>query len=307
MPKTHISRTKTINAPAEKVFPAIATMSEWEAWSPWLLMEPEAKVTVSDDGQSYHWEGARVGEGSMAITEAVENKSAHYDLTFLKPFKSTAKVAMDLTPVEGGTEVTWTMDSQLPFFLFFMKPMMEAYIGMDYERGLSLLKDYVEDGQVHSKLNFLGERAYAGCDFVGIRRSTSVTKMPELMEVDCERLHDWGEANGLDPKSMFCIYHVFNPVKDRCEYTAALPFETKPQDIPADFVTGSQAPTQIYTLEHIGPYEHLGNAWATVMNMIRSKEFKEQKNYHPFETYLNAPRDTDPKDLITHINFAVKA
>lgn len=306
MPKIHVTRSKIISAPAQKVFPAIAEMDQWEAWSPWLIMEPEAVVTVSDDGKSYHWEGKRVGEGRMEITDTVENQSARYDLTFLKPFKSTAKVGMDLRDVDGGTEVSWSMDSQLPFFMFFMKRMMETFIGMDYERGLNLLKDYVEDGEVHSKLNFLGSRDYAGCDYVGIRRACTIDTMPSLMQQDFEALGPWSAENGLNPADMFCIYHDFNPMKGHCEYTAAIPYTDKPADIPTHFITGSKPGAKLYTLEHVGPYEHLGNAWSAMHNLIRSKEIKVVKGYHPFETYGNSPQDTDPNDLITHINFAIK-
>ena len=36
--------------------------------------------------------------------------------------------------------------------------MMEAFIGMDYDRGLLMLKDLVEKGSVPSKLDFIGEQ-----------------------------------------------------------------------------------------------------------------------------------------------------
>lgn len=305
MPKTHIARSKIINAPISKVYDAVADLAQWQAWSPWLIMEPGAKVTVADDKQSYAWEGDRVGSGHMAITEAVQNQSVRYDLTFLKPFKSTAKVGMDVRETADGTEVTWTMDSALPFFMFFMKKMMEAFVGMDYERGLNLLKDYVEDGKVHSKLNFIGVSDFAGCDYVGLKRTCTLDDMAK-MQADFERLGSWAAENGLNPENMFCIYHDFNPVKNRCIYTAALPFDIRPGAIPDDFVTGSQAPTRLHSIEHIGPYEHLGNAWTTMHTMMRNKEFKAVKKYPPFETYQNSPVNTDPKDLSVRVNFAVK-
>ncbi len=306
MPKTHISRSKLINAPIEAAYKAVVNLDEWEAWSPWMMMEPEAVVTVAPDKQSYSWVGKRVGEGHMAITDKVENKSARYDLTFLKPFKSKAKVGMDVKEVEGGTQVTWTMDSQLPFFLFFMKKMMESFVGMDYERGLNNLKDYVEDGEVHSKLNFIGKHEYAGCDYVGIKRDCALDDMPSLMQSDFEGLATWAAENDLNPADMFCIYHDYNPMKGKCSYTAAVPYKEMPLQTPLGYVFGTQAPTQLYTVEHVGPYEHLGNAWSTMYNMIQSKEIKPVKKYHPFETYGNSPQDTASHDLITRINFAIQ-
>lgn len=306
MPKTHVSRSTIINAAADKVFPAIADLSHWQAWSPWLICEPEAKVTVTNDGKAYSWDGNRTGAGGMVITDRVENTSARYDLTFLKPFKSTAKVGMELKNVSGGTEVTWTMDSQLPFFMFWMKNMMQTYIGMDYERGLRLLKDYVEDGEVHSKINFIGENQYAGCNFVGVKRDCTTADMPALMKSDFENLMSWASINNLNPEDSFSIYHDFNPLKGKCSYTAAVKYSETPASIPPEYYLGSHAPNKLQTVEHIGPYEHLGNAWSAAHMMIRNKEFKPVKNYHPFETYGNSPMDTPPNELITRINFAVQ-
>jgi len=306
MPKTHVTRRKIIHAPIETVYDAVVNMEKWEAWSPWLMMEPEAKVTTAADKKSYNWTGSRVGEGHMALTDNITNQSARYDLTFLKPFKSHAKVGMDLKPMDGGTEVTWSMDSALPFFMFFMKNMMETFIGMDYERGLNLLKDYAEDGRVHSKLNFIGPQDYPGTDYIGLSRHCTVDDMPSLMGQDFKRLNQWAKDNGLDSQRMFSVYHKFDILKGKCHYTAALPVAATPNHILEGFTLGRQDAAQIYTLEHVGPYHHLGNAWSTLHNMIRGKEIKPIKTYHPFETYMNNPEDTPPNDLVTHINFAVK-
>jgi len=40
--------------------------------------------------------------------------------------------------------------------------------------------------------------------------------------------------------------------------------------------------------------------------MIRNKEIKIEKGYHPFETYGNSPKDTHPNELISRIHFAIK-
>ena len=89
-------------------------------------MEPETKVTVRSDAKYYEWEGDRVGSGNMKIIKEVENATVDYDLMFLKPWKSKAKVSFYLKPEGTSTSVTWTMDSSLPFFLFWMKKMTEA-------------------------------------------------------------------------------------------------------------------------------------------------------------------------------------
>lgn len=307
MPKMQILRTKQINAPVSKVFDILNDMSTWSKWSPWLIMDPDAKVDVAEDHKSYSWEGNRVGSGHMEIVKANNEQSIDYDLTFLKPWKSRAKVKFVTTEKNGGTEVNWHMDSSLPWFMFWMKKMMLAFIGNDYERGLNLLKDYAEDGKVHSKLNWLGESQYPGCDFVGIKRNTTIEEMPKMMQADFENLIEYSKGlEGADMTRAFSMYHKFDFVKKIVSYTAGIPAAYIPSDLPSNIFSGKIPATKLYTIEHIGPYEHMGNAWTTIHAMHRNKEIKGRKDIHPFETYGNSPVNTDPKELISYVNFAVK-
>lgn len=306
MPLMKIVKTKHINAPVERVYSIIADLGQWQAWSPWLIMDPSTKVDVKSR-KDYSWEGSRTGSGNMQIVNEVENQSVDYNLNFLKPWKSKAKTRMEVKESNEGTEVSWHMDSTLPWFMFWMKKTMETYIGMDYDRGLNLLKDYVEDGKVHSQLNFLGESNYNGSNYVYIKERTTIEEMPERMKSNFEDLMTFAHhTKGMRPQDAICIYHKFDAVKNVCEYSAGVPYDTLPNDLPSHYKLGKQEPTKIYTLEHVGPYEHLGNAWSTLQAMIRSKELKIVKGYHPFETYGNSPKDTHPHELISRVHFAVK-
>ena len=191
MPKMHIVRTQQIDAPVSKVYTILQDMSSWQHWSPWLIMDPNAQVKVATDNRSYSWEGNRVGSGNMHISSEEQNHVIHYDLTFLRPWKSTAKVMFETTEKDGGTEVAWYMDSSLPWFMFCMNKMMVAFVGNDYERGLNLLKDYAEDGEIHSKLNWLGTQQFPGCRYIGIKRSCGMDEMSELMQKTQLQDTDW--------------------------------------------------------------------------------------------------------------------
>ncbi len=105
MPKMSIKRFVQVNAPVDKVFNVLNDFNSWTAWSPWLIMDPNAKVTVRDDAKYYEWEGERVGSGNMAITREKENESIDYDLLFLKPWKSKAKVSFYTKANGDQTEV----------------------------------------------------------------------------------------------------------------------------------------------------------------------------------------------------------
>ena len=306
MSKMSVARNININAPVDKVHEVISNFNHWQPWSPWLIAEPEAEVKIAEDGKSYSWEGNRVGSGEMEIANETDTH-IDYNLTFLKPWKSKAKVTFNLKSSAESTDVEWTMDSKWPFFLFFMKKQTEAFIGMDYDRGLKMLKEYVEDGEIQSKLEFLGNQDYAGCNYVGITTTTPFAKVGESMENDFNTLYEWSQANNVEiVGEPFSQYHKFDVVKGIVNYTSAIPVKDMDTVVPNGAKRGSLPKLNMHTVRHHGSYEHLGNAWSTVMMQQRAKEFKALKKIHPIEFYKNDPADTAPKDLITDVSFAVK-
>ncbi len=308
MPKMHIDKSIEINAPVEKVYKAIHDFHHWEAWSPWLIQDPKASVSVRDDGKYFEWTGSRTGQGNMTVLHESENQSVDYDLTFLKPWKSKAKVYFRCEGDNGRTKVSWSMDSSLPFFLFWMKKSMIAFVGSDYERGLALLKDYIEDGKVHSKLEFKGYEEYPGCTYVGIQRETTLTKLGPDMQSDFEKIGGFANRHSsLIDGSSFSIYHKWDMVNQKASYTAGIPVKELPAEIPSEMSSGNIPATKVYTVRHIGPYKHLGNAWSTLYIMERNKEIKCDKSIHPFETYVNMPGEVPEEELMTDIHFPVKS
>ena len=306
MPKMHIERSISINAPSENVYKVISDFNDWRPWSPWLCMEPEAKVTVAADSKSYEWEGNRTGSGNMKIVQERENEYIDYDLNFIKPWKSTAKTNFTLSQEGNATKVTWVMDSSLPFFMFFMKGMMEAFVGADYERGLDMLKVYVEESEVPSKLEFVGNKSFAGGNWVGIKTSCSIDEVGARMEADFGKHRTYMEGKELADVQIASIYHKWDIPKNKVSYTACAIMKEAASDVPDGFVTGTIPQVSCYVMRHVGRYQHLGNAWSTLYAMHRNKEFKPLKGVHPFELYLNNPQETPENELITDIYFPVK-
>lgn len=307
MPKMNVVRSITIDTDASTVFSKLNDFNHWPTWSPWLIMEPGVDVTVSDDAKYYEWKGNRVGEGNMKITGEVENEKIDYDLTFLKPWKSEAKVSFLMNKSGNGTEVTWTMDSSLPLFMFWMKKMMEGFIGMDYERGLNLLKDYVEKGEVESKLEFMGVQPFPGTKYVGIKTTCSMAEIGEKMSNDFGALEQHLETlSEVEITGSYSIYHKWDVKKKLVIYTACFGVNKHPDTLPAGIFNDEIPATNVHVVRHIGRYDHLGGAWGAQMNMQRGKEFKMKRGIDPFERYHNKPGDVPDKELVADICFAAK-
>ena len=160
MSRYHVQRSIHINASPDKVFEVVSDYGTWTTWSPWLCAEPEAKVTVSEDSSSlgsiYAWKGELVGQGEIEHQRLEPGQLIEDEIRFLAPFKSVSNVSFELAPAGEATKVTWHMRGKLPWFLFWMKGQMEIFIGMDYDRGLKMLKESIETGQVLSNTNVHG-------------------------------------------------------------------------------------------------------------------------------------------------------
>ena len=307
MAKLNVDRSIVINAPVDKVYQVVSDFHQWRPWSPWLIQEPSAEVTVREDGKYYEWVGDRTGEGKMSVIDEEPNQSVDYDLEFLKPWKSKAKVRFETKPEGSGTKVTWFMDSSLPFFLFWMKKMMTNMLNSDYDRGLNMLKEYVENGDVKSNLDFQGTSQFEGCTYVGVTTNCAIADIGPKMGADFKKL----ETYFADKKDSIAgppvsIYHKWDIKNGNAQYTAALPVKSLPANVPSGMVSGAIPATQVYTLQHKGSYHHLGNAWATMMGMVQTKQIKQNRKIHPFEVYLNDPAKVAPEELLTEVKFAVK-
>ncbi len=63
MPKVSVRKSIVIKASLKTVYESVRDFKQWPIWSPWLITEPECKVTYGDEGRQYAWEGDVVGQG----------------------------------------------------------------------------------------------------------------------------------------------------------------------------------------------------------------------------------------------------
>jgi effector-binding domain-containing protein len=304
MPAFSVSRSIQINQPIDRVHAAVRDFSTWRQWSPWIICEPDAAVSLTQDGKSQSWDGKVIGAGTMTVTSEDAPLSIYYRLQFTRPFKSTNTVQFAFAEQDKGTHVTWHMEGQLPFFLFFLKNMMSAWVGMDYDRGLAMLKDCLETGQVPSKLEFPGARSAEGFAYVGRRNLCAFERIGPAMEVDFTTLEEWMKANNVEPVGPpFSIYHKFNLTKGTTEYTSGFPVAGIPSTLGEKMVSGHLPGGPAYQVKHIGAYRHLGNAWSAGMAHERAKLFAKNKKVDPYEIYENDPAYTEEQDLVTTVHF----
>ncbi|MCD6035812.1 MAG: polyketide cyclase [Rickettsiales bacterium] len=146
-----VSRTATIAASPAKVFEQVNNLQNWNAWSPWAKLDPEAKSTFegpeAGTGAIMRWEGNKeVGVGSMSITESRPDEAVIIGLEFIKPM--TGQATAEFTFKEEGKEtvVTWTTSGKNNFVGKAVSLVMDCQkmMGGYQEEGLNNIKGIVE-------------------------------------------------------------------------------------------------------------------------------------------------------------------
>lgn len=309
MPRIDVDASIDIAAPIERVRAVLVDFNTWPSWSPWLYIEPEAIVDYRGEpgqpGHGYDWRGEKVGQGGMTLLETSDDR-IRCDLQFLKPFKSEAKVDFDAAPnaAPTSTHVTWSMQSSLPIFLFWMTGTMTGMIRSDYRRGLTMLKDYIETGSVPSRSELQPIGAVDAADHLALHASAALPALSDSMGDAFAQVS--AQAADSINGAPFTVYRKMDMRRDRCDYTVGLPVAggATPH---APVQRGQRPACDALSLVHTGAYRHLGSAWAMLMAEARHRKLKPVRGQPPFEIYLDDPAVTPESDLRTQLYYPTRA
>lgn len=281
-----VSRSITIAAAPEPIYAAVRDFHQWTSWSPWLPGDAATKVTIAADGRTYRWESEIIGCGEITITGEQAPQQIDYQLVFLKPHPSKAKTGFNLIEKEATTELTWWMEFSLPWFMGWMAGMIRSFITSDFNRGLLMIKDLIELGQIPAQVEVLGATPFPGLRYVGVSRSTTLDQIGPSMEAAFAQVLAGMATAGIAPSGPgLSIYHKFDLTKGFTHYTAGYPVASVPETLPDGLVAGEIPAIPTYAIRHHGAYRHLPNSWMAGMAHQRAKRFRPASKPAPFEVY----------------------
>lgn len=305
MPRYHVQRSIHINASTDRVFDVVADFGTWTTWSPWLCADKNAQVNVSEDASSvgavYSWKGEIVGQGEIEHWQLQPGRLIEDEIRFVKPFRSQSQVSFEFESAGEGTKITWHMNGALPWFLFWMRSQMEVFIGMDYERGLKMLKEWIETGQILSKMEIRGVESIGPLQMAGIRKTCSIGDAGPSMEAAlCEVSRKLTQHGVTDVGEVMSVYHKLDFKAKTFDFTSGLTVPASTDAAAKGLSSWSIPEMKALAVEHIGSYDNLGNPWSAAMQFARYKKLKLSK-VGGFEIYRNDPQVTAPADLRTDI------
>ena len=148
--KYHVEHSTIINKSVGDVMDKVADLNFYSKWNPWQIKETKVNIKISGApktvGHSYSWKGTRVGMGRLTI-RAIDSRHVHFDLVFIKPWKSEAKDNWFFEEWgKGQTKVTWENNGDLPFPVpRLMGRMIHKNLEKQFIAGLNNLRKLCEE------------------------------------------------------------------------------------------------------------------------------------------------------------------
>ena len=280
MPAWALKKSIQIAAPASKVYSLVSDFNTWTAWSPWLIADPATKVQISQvpdqSGSTYHWISDIVGEGKLEHTKLEQDTYVESSLQFIRPMQAHCTTAFQIAPAGDKTELTWSINGSLPWYLFWLKSTIIGLIGMDYYRGLSMIRALAEQGSIPSRTEVLGVEPFPTLRVAGFPATGSFYSMEDSMAPILRKLENEYQEEGLPKEgAVVALYTRFNLSKASLEYTLG-------RAIPETLIMPSHSKLTDWRLpacralhvRHTGAYEHLGNAWSVANRIARHQKLK---------------------------------
>jgi hypothetical protein len=147
--KFTMQRSVVINADQKIIFDQINILKNWPAWSPWIKMDPNTKLTYSGPesgvGATYSWQSEKTGEGTLVISESIPYQSVSFDMDFKKEGKAISGYKIEKAE-NGNTLIQW-FESDMgnnPFNKLMSVTGGKWFLQSKFDEGMNSIKSIAE-------------------------------------------------------------------------------------------------------------------------------------------------------------------
>ena len=316
-----IDRSTKINASAEVVFPYVNNLKKFNEWSPWNELDTAIVTTFSGAeegvGAESEWKSETQGNGKMKIIESTNPTGITTGLWFESEYEEEATLfaSFTLDEEEGVTEVHWIIKQDIPVWNIFARMMVfiaTPMISETYSDGLENLK-VLSEKKAEEMANVpysleISETVSEDMFILAIKDSCS-TEHSEISEAygkNFGKLMKFMGENKIEMVGMpISVAHVWEPENDRFVFEVALPI-AKMKIKNNDGIYGREIKGgNVVVGKQMGPYSEMEKTYNSLMEYMKEKGI--EASGMPYEVYANDPTTVEPKDILTLVNFPVKA
>lgn len=313
----NIERSIVLETNIDNVWDNITDTDKKSVWSPWLILEKKCKQKTKWRKATVwfleSWEWDVVWSWQQIITEIIKNEHILYDLTFLKPFKSSYKASFVLEWIsETSTKLTWNMQWRIPIFLFFLKKMMTIMIWNDFERWLKMLKVILEKWKLDTSTEFSWVDTLEKKYYIWTKSQSSTKNLRNKINNSFIVLINIIKDHKLSPLSYFTIYNKSDIVNDYYEFEACIEisendYKNFKLPIVSTYFLWLVEKMKVAVTTHNWSYDFIDNSWTWAYMYLKPNKFKKNSKYPSIELYEKWFVDNiDQSKYVTHIIIPIK-
>ena len=308
--KFEITKSVTVDAPAEYSFEEVNSLEKWNNWSYWNTLDTTMSITYGEkkmgEGGWYSWNSEEMGTGKLVIRESVPFKSVKADLFFMGDTAQASNAWYDFEPEGEQTKVTMKFATSFgynPFMRWMGVTMFPSEMEKAFDHNLKKIKEIAE-----AKPKFavkITEEQVAPVSYIGLTATmdpkdhAAVGKQMEKMYTElftaCKKAKV--DING----HPFCIYTSYS--ENSMDFIAAVPVNADAK-LPAKYkvmqTTGGNAVKTV----HYGAYDKIETAHTELSRYIDFK--KRSMTGAPWEVYVTDPTaEKDTSKWVTEVYYPV--
>ena len=316
LPRTrHVERSVSIDSPPCVVFARLDGFRSFNDWSPFVAITPDA---------TYSYEGPEFGVGAKMIwtDNAKDSENGSQEIVATTPYDridlvttfdngDTAKVTYLLTPENGGTNLTWSFETDFGLNIIgrYFGILLDRTLGPLYEQGLINLKRIVEElpkvgwSDIEIGITTVPSRTIAYI-------TGSSSKDPGDIEVALSdafgKVALFISRNGLQIAGPPLT--IANYWDDRgYGFDAGMPVSgslSRGVGPESPVRMGESYGGRVVRAVHVGPYTEMATTYTKIDAFIAA--YQLEPNGRSWESYVSDPASTPEDELITEIFFPVK-
>lgn len=308
-----VERSQTIEASPEIVYDQIAYFENWEKWSPWEEKDSTLVNTLTGEdgtvGATQSWTGdpELSGKGKMTMTALEPGQMILYDLTF-EDMNMTSHGGFIIKDTAEKTSVTWYDEGDIPFLFrpIAMFYDMDAMIGADFERGLTLLDSAAVEAKKEQEKYKIERVELPESYYYGVRKNIPIEDVDSTLYGSSYGLlgQFFGEQQ-IEMKGMpVGIVFDWNEESGQTEIMPAFPVESFRAKGTDQIEQYTLPKTKAVVLYYYGPYEE------TVPAHEYMEEYMKRNNLSysvVMEEFVDDPATKDSMDeVLTKIYYILE-
>jgi effector-binding domain-containing protein/uncharacterized membrane protein len=304
-----VSRSVTVNAPAEYAYEEIENLENWPRWSYWNTLDTAMQINYGDKrrgaGAAYSWNSETLDQGKITLVETKPFSAITSDMDFME--NGTAKGYYEFAPDGEGTKVTMRFNADMGlnpvkrlFGNFFMKPEIDHA----FEYGLNKIKE-ISEAKPKFTVTIVEENT-TPVSYISLAKTMS-PQDSKAIEVEMGKMYTelygaLGKAKAQPAGKAFSMYPSYS--EESMEMICAVPV-SEGTKLPAKYKIMKTEGGRAIKAVHNGPYDNLESTHEQLNKYIAFKNL--EITGAPWEVYVVDPNtEKDPAKWITEVYYPVK-